>query len=112
MSSNSQRSKALNKAYRALNKIDKSAIIKRDSLHSRYAVNKYSITIKFSNSNNYSTFKEKYIEQLGADLQLSEVAKTSKSLREFKSNGKNVDIVMSDLGQLNTDSLLLSVSIY
>jgi len=112
MSSNNQKSKALNKIYRALNKADKSATIKRDPLHSRYLVNKYSITIQFSNKNKYSVFKEDYISQLISDLHLAEIENSYKSFRSFTNKEQDFNVVIRDLRQLNNNIMLLSVSVY
>lgn len=112
MSSNSQKSKALNKVYRALNKVDKSATIKRDPLHSRYLVNKYSITIQFSNKNKYSVFKEDYISQLISDLHLAEIENSYKSFSSFTNKEQDFNVVIRDLRQLNNNIMLLSVSVY
>ena len=112
MSSNNQKSKALNKIYRALNKVDKSATIKRDPLHSRYLVNKYSITIQFSNKNKYSVFKEDYISQLISDLHLAEIENSYKSFRSFTNKEQDFNVVIRDLRQLNNNIMLLSVSVY
>lgn len=60
MLSNSQRGRALHRVYTLIRHLDPSAEIKRDDLHSVYAVNKYGIRVRFDQAR-FGRIKDDFI---------------------------------------------------
>jgi hypothetical protein len=107
--SNTKKSRILYSIYACINGLDKSAVIKRDPLHARYAVNKYSIQVKVDKST-FKDFKANLTQKCISRHDL--VVNNDYTNPYYVHKDENFSIFIDDMSQSDSKDLLLSISIH
>lgn len=107
--SRNEKSRAFHRVYTLINYLDPNSDIERDSLHSRYEVNKYGVRVRFDQKR-WKILMNKFIEKYSEEYKLS--FNNYDGCYGNKEIGIYLFVREQDMNYFGQDEVLIDISIH